>query len=164
MSENRTIFSDCRTWRYHLWRPAAVAGEKPGYVNFICLNPSTADEVRDDPTVRRCMGYAAAWGYSALMVTNVFALRSTDPAALYRAGANPVGPHNDGHIFRAAQGADLIVAAWGEHAKLYNRDRRVMEILACFDLNYLRLNSSGRPGHPLYLPSRLKPIAWEYEL
>src|SRR5581483_9586135 len=85
-----------------------------GVVNFIMLNPSTADAETDDPTIRRCLGFAKAWGYGTLVVTNLFAYRATDPAELAKAG-DPVGPDNDTRLWSEAQLSDLVVCAWGNH-------------------------------------------------
>src|SRR5271157_168450 len=83
-------FSLCRTWRYKLWRRWSAAVPM---VTFIGLNPSTADEINDDPTVRRCLGFARRWGFGGMSMLNVFAYRSTNPRAL-RAATDPVGPRN----------------------------------------------------------------------
>jgi hypothetical protein len=162
------IFSEDRVYRYTLSRTwfdfqgVEVAADVPRYVNFICLNPSTADETKDDPTVRRCVGYAKAWRFDGLVVTNIFAFRSTVPAALYRPSNNPTGPRNDYYIRQVASMAALVVCAWGEHAKLNGRGDAVRKLIrdVC-DPHYLRLNASGRPAHPLYLPASLEPIQWQ---
>jgi hypothetical protein len=107
-----TTFSACRAYRYVLWREFGGLLDDSRYVMFIGLNPSTADETNDDPTVRRCIGYTSAWGYGALCMTNLFALRATDPALMLKAD-DPVGPDNDTHLVEFARGADVIVAAWG---------------------------------------------------
>jgi hypothetical protein len=121
------------------------------------LNPSTADEAGPDPTVRRCLTFSAGWGYRATEVVNIFALRSTDPQALYRE-PDPVGPENDAHILEAATGADLVVCAWGARGAYLSRGRTVLEALyqVCHP-HALRLTRDGHPGHPLYLPASLEP-------
>src|SRR4051794_22888220 len=90
-----TIFSDCRKYRYVLWRDWTdlLIGDQ-GYAQFICLNPSTADEVQNDPTIRRCIQFAKDFGCSALCMTNLFAWRDTDPKAMMKV-PEPVGPDND---------------------------------------------------------------------
>lgn len=119
------------------------------------LNPSTADEQQNDPTVRRAIGYALDRGYGSIEVVNVFALRSTDPKGLTRAladGIDPVGPRNDEAIRRASGRAQTVVAAWGSHATLLDRDRAVRRLLASHDRCVaLGLTGSGLPRHPLYL-------------
>ena len=129
-------------------------------VAFVLLNPSTADAVRDDPTIARCVGFAKAWGFDALAAVNLFALRATDPAALRRA-ADPVGPHNDRYILAAAGAADMVVAAWGAHGAYLGRAGRVAERLARTQLLWhLGLTRSGQPRHPLYMAARTVPAPW----
>lgn len=145
-------FSPCRRYRYALWRTWDAA--RPG-VLFIGLNPSTADEVADDPTIRRCMGYARSWGYGGVCVANLFAWRATKPADL-RAAEDPVGADNDAWLARLADGASLVVAAWGNHGAWLGRSREVAEMLP--DLHCLQRNRSGEPTHPLYLRRGLRPM------
>lgn len=160
---NDAIFSRCRCYRYTLWRRWAVGAT----VNFIMLNPSTADEIRNDPTVERCERRARGWGYAGLVVTNLFALRATDPAEL-RATTTPEALaeesyRNDHTIVSQALKCGLIVCAWGEHGLLLNRSQHVISLLRHegLDLHYLKLNRSGEPAHPLYLGYDLKPVKWE---
>jgi len=153
----RAAFSPCGRYRYTLWRDWGGAGRSPGYALFVCLNPSTADDERDDPTVRRCIAFADAWGYRRLCVANLFALRATDPAALL-AAADPVGPENDAWLRRAARGAGVVVAAWGNRGARAGRDREVTALLP--RMHYLRLTARGHPEHPLRLPRGLKPRPW----
>lgn len=160
------IFSPCRSWRYTLLRHLRVdpAPPVPRRVLFVCLNPSTATEVEDDPTVRRCMGFARAWGFNRLTVCNIFAVRSTDPKVLYD-HPDPVGPENDYYIQHAANGAEMIVAAWGNHGKLHRRGEEVMALLRGDDgllegkraVHVLGLNLGSFPKHPLYLRADLQP-------
>jgi len=131
-----------------------------GYVMFIGLNPSTADETADDPTIRRCIGYTKAWGYSALCMTNLFAYRATDPRAM-KAQINPVGPEGDRWLFECAREASVVVAAWGTHGGHNDRDREVLEILRWRQLSCLGVTKAGYPKHPLYLPSELKPTTFK---
>jgi hypothetical protein len=147
-------FSDCRKWRYLLWRRW---DRRRPVANFLMLNPSTADEVKLDPTCARARAYAEAWGYGALIVTNVFGWRSTDPQALKRV-KDPVGNGNDAAILRAARESDLVVCAWGNHG--VDRSRQVRELLAGIPLHVLKLTGAGQPGHPLYLRKTLKAAPW----
>lgn len=152
--ERSACFSPCRTYRYALWRrwgPGAFA-------MFIGLNPSTADETADDPTIRRCIGFAKSWGYDALCMTNLFAYRATDPADMKKAEF-PLGRDNDGFLARLADSAGVIVAAWGAHGTYLGRDAFVRRTLGR-PLHYLRLTKDGHPGHPLYLPASLRPVEW----
>jgi hypothetical protein len=152
------LFSDCLRWRYLLWRCWDAA--KPA-ANFLMLNPSTADEEKLDPTCARARGYAERWGYGALVVTNVFAWRATDPAAM-KAATDPVGPENDSAILRAARETALVVCAWGNHGAHLERSARVVALLKRrgVPLHALRLNASGEPAHPLYLGGNLRPLPW----
>lgn len=159
-------FSECERYRYRLWR---AWGTGPR-VLFLMLNPSTADEAKLDPTVRRCYGYAQDWGYDGFEVCNIFAYRATDPDDM-KAQADPIGPFNDTIIASVARSIDLeggrVIAAWGVHGKYKNRSQRVQALLRVADvpLHYLRMTKTGEPNHPLYLPKDLEPQHWlEYGL
>lgn len=145
-------FSRCRRYRYALWRRWAPGDD---YVLLVGLNPSTADHRRDDPTIRRCIGFARDWGYSGLCVANLFALRATYPEDLL-ADPEPVGPRNDQWLRRLARDASLVVGGWGNHGRHQDRAARVRAWLP--GLHCLRLNQSGEPAHPLYLPRELRPF------
>jgi hypothetical protein len=159
MTEAGAAFSPCRRWRYLLWRRWDAA--KP-VANFLMLNPSTADEVKLDPTCSRARDYAERWGYGALIVTNVFGWRATDPAQMKKA-KDPVGPGNDAAIVKAARDSALVVCAWGNHGSFLERSWQVRALLnkRKFKLHVLRVNANGEPAHPLYLPGRLEPISWD---
>ena len=152
--QNGALLSPCRTYRYDLWR-TWLGGE--GYAMFVGLNPSTADETQDDPTIRRCIAFAKAWGYAGLCMTNLFAFRATDPRDMIVAN-DPIGPQNDEILRAHANGSGVVVAAWGVHGTLLQRDKAVRTMLP--KLHYLRLTKDGHPGHPLYLPKTLEPVAW----
>jgi hypothetical protein len=156
--ESSANFSPCRCYRYALWRNWGGNGE---YIMFVGLNPSTADETQDDPTIRRCLGFADSWGYSGLCVTNLFAYRTSHPADLKHAN-DPIGPDNDQWLRHLSQGATIIIAAWGVQGQLHNRDRAVCQMLP--RLHYLRLTKDGYPSHPLYLPKTLQPIEWKLQV
>ena len=145
MSESGAVISECGRYRYALRR---VWGREGTTCMFICLNPSTADATMDDPTVRRCIGFSRDWGFDQMLLGNLFALRSTNPAAL-RGADDPIGPENDKHLRRMAFDADLVVAAWGSNAMARDRSTKVKEMIpgmAC-----LGFTKSGQPKHPLYL-------------
>jgi len=148
-----TIFSPQRQYRYTLWREWDKANEK--YVMFIGLNPSTADEVVDDPTIRRCVDFAKQWGFGALCMTNLFAYRARDPRDLI-ARPNPVGPD----VLASARDAGMIVAAWGHHGGHLNRGRQVIDLLTDKDIYCLAITRKGQPRHPLYLRRSLKPFCY----
>lgn len=124
---------------------------------FVGLNPSTADEFNDDPTIRRCIAFAKSWGYAALCMANLFAYRATQPGVML-AAPDPVGPDNDRTLQALASKAGVVVAAWGTNGAHRGRDIAVRELLP--NLHYLRLTQNGYPGHPLYLPSTLHPVPW----
>ncbi len=146
-------FDTSGLYRYHLWR-AWGRGERR--VAFIMLNPSTADGQRDDPTVRRCLGFARAWGYDALDVVNLFAYRTPRPADV-RAAADPVGPDNDRFLLDVTARAGLVVAAWGNHGAWLGRTDAVRHLLADVPLHCLALTGQGQPRHPLYARATLHP-------
>ncbi len=147
-------FSACRQYRYALsriWDPLLPM------IAFVGLNPSTADENANDPTVRRCIGFAKTWKYGGLVLVNLFAFRSTDPAGLPMAD-DPVGPENDASIMRHCKSVKRVVAAWGTHGRLLERDEQVLALLSrpfC-----LGVTNGGAPKHPLYLAgdTRLRPF------
>ncbi len=143
-----------RKYRYTLhrrWSPG------PRRVCFCMLNPSTADARKNDPTVRRCIGYAMDWGFDALEVVNIFALRSTDPAALAR-DPDPVGPRNTNAIVRAALRSEFTVAAWGVHGALGARGVFILgKLCPKADVRSLGITREGHPKHPLYLPRTAQP-------
>ena len=123
------------------------------------LNPSTADARRDDPTIRRCMGFARTWGYGGVEVVNLFALRATDPSRL-RIARDPVGPENDAHIRAVARRSSALVVAWGIHGALRERDAEVLALLSRrAPTHSLGWTKDGHPRHPLYLrrDARLLP-------
>ena len=125
---------------------------------FVGLNPSTAAESVDDPTIRRCVSFARDWGYTGLCMTNLFAFRATKPTDLFRA-SEPFGPDNDHHLLDAAQSAGVIVAAWGVAGVYRGRDEAVRELLP--KMHYLKFTKDGHPAHPLYLPKTANPKPWK---
>ena len=145
------VFDSSRRYRYLLTRtwddscPRAV---------WVMLNPSTADAFTDDPTIRRCIRFAACHGAGGIIVVNLFAYRAADPAAL-RGVADPVGEFNDAFIRQAGQPAGrLIIAAWGAHGTLGGRDAAVTRMLTAAEaqLRCLGTTRHGQPRHPLYMP------------
>jgi hypothetical protein len=122
---------------------------------FVALNPSTADATNDDPTIRRCIGFARSWGFGGVIVANLFAYRSTDPAGLRRV-ADPIGPRNDWWLSKLSGESELTIAAWGIHGSLLERDQAVLPKLK--NVHHLGLTRHGNPRHPLYLPKHARPI------
>lgn len=154
--DRSAVFSDCRLYRYALSR---IWNDSVPSAMFIGHNPSTADETQDDPTVRRCINYAHAWGYGGLIMTNIFAFRATDPKVM-KAESDPVGAANDAWLRVLANTAGVVVAAWGCHGIHLKRNYAVCLMLPGV-LHYLRLTNDGHPAHPLYLPKTLTPTRWE---
>ena len=148
------VVSPCGRYRYALWRRWGEGGRD---LLVVGLNPSRADAHRDDPTVRRCLGYARAWGCSGLRLANLFAWRSTDPDELRRV-PDPLGPDADLWLVRLAAGAGLVLAAWGNGGRLGGRSLVARRLLP--PLQVLRLTRLGEPAHPLYLPASLRPLPW----
>ena len=119
------------------------------------LNPSTADETEDDPTIRRCISFSKDWGYGGLCMVNLFAFRATEPSAMMSSNY-PIGSENDDWIKKSAGEAGVIVAAWGNDGSYMGRSKEVIEMLP--DLKCLKMNKSGEPAHPLYQPGSATPI------
>lgn len=147
-------FSECRQYRYALWR---LWDESKPYVMFVGLNPSTADETTDDPTINRCIDFAKSWGYGGLCMTNLFAYRSTDPANL-RTTQDPIGPDNDNWLKELAKNAGVVVAAWGNDGAYLGRSKEVTSTIK--NLKCLKINKTGEPAHPLYQPGTAKLIVF----
>lgn len=147
--------SDCGRYRWWLRRSWKHGGDGRA-VCFVMLNPSTADALADDPTVRRCMGFARSWGFSVLTVRNLFALRATDPKELLTA-AEPTGGARGDLELAVAKSADLVVCAWGAGVP-FGRDRLALKILAGKPLHCLGATKAGHPRHPLYVRGDAKPI------
>jgi hypothetical protein len=161
MNERTCVFSPCRQYRYTLWREwwNSWLDDKPAsYLMVIGLNPSTADETRDDNTIRRCVGFAKAWGFGALCMTNLFAWRDTKPANM-KAAMFPVGGDNDMWLRKCAEGAGMILAAWGAHGSFLERGNTVADDLRKLgkQVHALKLNADGSPMHPLYVAADTKP-------
>lgn len=145
-----------REYRYTLWR---IWDDTLPIVQWIGLNPSTADEFKDDQTIRKCVGFARAWGAGSICMTNLFAWRDTKPENMKRA-AEPVGPENDHILQEVARHASIRVAAWGNHGVHLNRAEIVAQMIP--DLMALKINeATGQPGHPLYIPYETQLIRYE---
>lgn len=160
------ILSSDRKYRYLLTRTWGSLLPEPRRCVFVMLNPSTADENSNDPTIRRCIDYAKSFGCDSLEVVNLFALRATDPGVL-RYADDPVGPENDDWIDRVAgsnpgqNAPTLVVCAWGTFGSMFKRDDEVLKILSeHVKLQCLALTRDGMPAHPLYLPKTLTPTPY----
>ena len=152
------VYLDCERYRYTLTRTWDPAGGKAA---FVMLNPSTATEVQNDPTVERCERRARTLGFGAFRVVNIFAWRDTDPKAM-RAATDPVGPENDAAITQAAHWADRVICAWGTHGEHLGRGAAVTSLLrgSGGPVFHLGLSKAGHPKHPLYIAYSQKPAPW----
>lgn len=154
--EKGALFDESRIYRYSLWRrwgfgsgiEAVTLGDM---VTFIGLNPSTADESEDDPTIRRCIGFAKQWGFGGLVMLNIFAFRATDPKDMKKQ-LNPIGKLNDAAIQNVTDRIGRTVCAWGVHGAWMNRGAAVRAMVrgTAFHLGQTK---QGFPKHPLYLAS-----------
>jgi len=145
------VFSPCRKYRYSLSRTWDINQK---IILFIGLNPSTADETHDDPTIRRCLLYSSRWGFGGMIMVNLFAFRATLPKDL-KNSKHPVGRDNNQFIIHAHKDASMTIAAWGNDGDLYNRDQEVLEIIS--NPMCLKVNKTGQPAHPLYQKKDIKP-------
>lgn len=152
------VYSDCEKYRYALTRIWEPAGTK---VLFVMLNPSTATEVQNDPTVERCERRARTLGFGSFCVTNIFAWRDTDPRKM-RAATDPIGPENDTTILDFSNWADTIICAWGTHGAHMERGTQVEHLLRQTQkpLYHLGLSKAGHPKHPLYIAYSEQPQLW----
>ncbi len=159
-ARSTAVYSECEHYRYQLTRTWDRAGEK---ALFVMLNPSTATEVQNDPTVERCERRARALGFGAFRVTNIFAWRDTDPKALRKAKA-PVGPDNDRILTESCDWADRIIAGWGSHGDHLGRGAQVARLLRDTGrpVFHLGLTKAGHPRHPLYIAYRQQPEPWDF--
>lgn len=138
-------FSDDRKYRYALWR---IWDNSKPHVLFIGLNPSTADETKNDPTIRRCIQFAMDWGYGGICMANLFAFRATDPKIM-KQSIEPIGPENNMWLITLNQGTCLTIAAWGINGNYLGRDKDVIKLLP--NMWCLGTTKNGYPKHPLYL-------------
>ena len=151
-------FDPTKRYRYRLRR---VWGDPSNSCCFVMLNPSTADAFRNDPTIRRCLGFAQAWGHGALSVVNLFAWRATDPRELAHGIEDPVGPGNDVSIEDEAGGAGRVVFAWGADPMAVKRGAEVARWLRKIcDPVCLGTTKAGAPRHPLYVPAATLPTPY----
>ena len=151
-SKSGAVFSDCRKYRYALWR---IWNEDMPIAMIIGLNPLTADQTKNDPTITRCINFSRSWGYGGVCVTNLFGFRATAPTEL-KAHHDPIGKGNDAWVHEMAKGAAITVAAWGNHGKFLKRSLELLPSLE--QLHCIEMNKSGEPAHPLYLKAELKPV------
>lgn len=154
--QKSALFSKDRIYRYSLCR---IWDESKPYVLFIGLNPSTADENKDDPTIRRCINYAKYWGYGGLKVANLFAYRATLPTDLKQA-KNPIGADNDKHIKQLSANAEITIVAWSNDGSYLDRDKGILGLIK--NPMCININKSGQPSHPLYQKKSLIPQPYNF--
>lgn len=143
------IFDTTHEYRYMLMRQ--WGSDKKNFVNFILLNPSTADEKMDDPTIKGCIKFAQNWGCDGLYVTNLFAFRATDPRDLKKT-REPIGELNDKYLKEYAKKSKLVIFAWGNHGRYLGRSAIVAKMLSKICVPHcLKITKSGSPKHPLYI-------------
>ena len=145
------MFSDCRKYRYTLLRKWD-SGNK--MCQFIGLNPSTADEINNDPTIRRCIRYAKEWGYDGMYMTNLFVYRATNPSDMKQQD-DPIGSDNDAYLLYISHNVETTIAVWGNGGVYKSRDKTVLSMIT--PIYYLHITQQNTPAHPLYLPSYLTP-------
>jgi hypothetical protein len=146
------ILSADRKYRYVLSR---IWDESKPTVMIIGLNPSTADEEKNDPTIIRCINFAKNWGYGGVYMLNLFGFRATQPKNMFNA-ENPIGDENDKYIVKYSKICDKVICAWGNDGSYKNRNKEVLYKIE--NSYYLKLNKTGEPAHPLYLKDDLTPI------
>lgn len=130
-------------------------------IAFVGLNPSTATEFKDDPTVRRCKNFAKEWGFDGMYMLNAYGFRATDPKDM-KASMDPNGPGNDKALAYRSSQVGLVIAAWGVHCPV-EREQEICRLIGR-TIHCLGRTKEGRPRHPLYLRSDCKPeVFWEPE-
>lgn len=155
---SEAIYSACGAYRYRLTR---LWDDGAPRLAFVMLNPSTASEKVNDPTIARCEKRARLLGFGGLDVVNLFAFRATDPSVL-RAAEAPIGPDNDAFLSRACAEAQMVLAAWGVHGRHQGRDVQALPLLTAHPrkLHTLGLTRHGLPRHPLYVSYAQRPQPW----
>lgn len=156
MKKTATI-SECNKYRYDLLR---VWDETTPYLMFIGLNPSTADHEQDDPTIKRCIGFAESLNFGGICMCNLFAFRATKPSDMM-SSSSPIGIDNDSYVKLHAEKAGMVIAAWGNAGDYLNRDKEVLALLSKVDVFALEINKSGQPKHPLYISNDTKPELYQ---
>jgi hypothetical protein len=154
------LLSVCARYRYRLDRMWSAEGPR---VLFVMLNPSTANSLQDDPTLRRCVAFARAWGCGALTVVNVYAWRATNPRDIPREPMMARGPENERHLREAAQGVWAVVCAWGRSAHHADAARtlNLLKNATTAPVLCLGTTADGAPRHPLYLPNNTPVTSYE---
>ena len=157
-AKSKAVYSDCEKYRYSLTR---IWDEEAKKLHFVMLNPSTATEIQNDPTVERCERRARTLNFGAFRVTNIFAWRDTDPKKM-KCAIEPVGLLNDDAILSGCNWGDCTIAAWGNHGIYLRRGFDVMELLrkSGKPIFHLGISKTGQPKHPLYISYEILPKIW----
>lgn len=162
--ERSAVISPCGTYRYRLDRKfTTMEGLYPQrQIVFFMLNPSTADGIEDDPTIRRCMGFAQAWGYSHLTVLNLFAYRATDPKNLPWLTHVAVGPEWEKHTNEVLKNSSRVICGWGANVANQSgwmtwQEKVIATIKAHLQPEALGITKQGYPRHPLYMKADSEP-------
>ena len=143
--------SECGKYRYSLSR---VWNDSKPIILFIGLNPSTADDREDDPTLKKCINYAKSWGFGSLIMANLFAYRATLPSDL-KLAKDPIGIENDGTLKKLIESVETVIVAWGNDGSFMDRDKEVLKLVE--NPMCLNINKSGKPSHPLYQKNNINP-------
>ena len=154
-------FSPGTRYRYLLKR---IWNGELARIVFVMLNPSTADAMKDDPTIRRCIAFAKSWGYGGISVVNLFGYRSRNPYVL-KDIVDPIGPMNDYILreeIRKRNTSLKVVCAWGNHGDINGRGEHIRSVIECEGRypSYLKLTKQGQPWHPLYMKGDATPTHW----
>lgn len=154
-------FGDSTNYRYTLWRRWSECRVSE-MMAVIGLNPSTADSVNNDPTIRRCIDFAKRWQFQGLIMLNLFSWRATDPAVMIKQ-IDPIGRENDDAIKEICSHAGRVMLAWGNDGVHMGRAEKVLSMIKplCNPV-FLKRNASGQPAHPLYVHSSTQPILWPF--
>lgn len=151
-------FSKCKKYRYNLVRQW---DDTKGFVNFVGLNPSTADATKDDKTIETCVAFAKRWGYGGIIMTNAFAFRATNPEELSK-NENIVGDENDTHLKAAQEKAEITVLAWGDNILQHRERLEELKNILKPPFHCITKLKNGHPGHPLYKSGDLKPEPFDF--
>lgn len=159
-THRQAIYSPCMQYRYQLrasWSSPEIEDE-PNDLCFIMLNPSTATEEKNDPTIERVERRARAGGYDGFVILNIFAYRATDPLNMKKF-PEPIGPSNDWFLEDALMSERNIICGWGCHGIHQNRNKEILDLFKKHDRTPLALSwtSKGHPKHPLYINYGAKP-------
>jgi hypothetical protein len=151
------VLSKCGHYRYSLSR---IWDQTKPLIGFIGLNPSTADHIKDDKTISRCISFSKAWGFGGFYMMNLFAYRATKPSVMMQS-ANPIGFENNNYLLELKSKVDKVAICWGDKGQHNGRSKEVLSLLNQGDLYCITINKSGQPKHPLYIKGDAQLIPYE---